>query len=77
MLSKLEDMATNQTTARKVVVDIDDNPMRCDCEVYDLVRYFNGDMHPHAQNYVHLRPGNLSCESPVYMRGSQVRLEST
>lgn len=72
VLTKLEIMSTNQSEARKVFVEIDDNPLRCDCEVYDLVRYFNGEMHPYAQNYVHLKPGNLSCVSPAYMRGNQV-----
>ncbi|XP_011506298.1 PREDICTED: protein toll-like [Ceratosolen solmsi marchali] len=72
VLARLELMAANQSAPRDVIVDIADNPIRCDCEVYELLRYLNGDMHPYVQNYVHLRPGNLSCESPDYIRGAQV-----
>ncbi|XP_058801642.1 protein toll-like [Phymastichus coffea] len=72
VLSRLELMAMNQTTTRDVIVDIADNPIRCDCEVYELLRYLNGDMHPNVQNYVHLRPANLTCDSPDYMLGAQV-----
>jgi protein toll len=73
VLARLELIAANQSAARDVIVDIADNPIRCDCEVYELLRYFNGDMHPYVQNYVHLRPGNLSCDSPDYIRGAQVK----
>ncbi|XP_001604577.1 protein toll [Nasonia vitripennis] len=72
VLTSLELIASNQSAPRDVTVEIDDNPIRCDCEVYELLRYLNGDMHPFVQNYVHLKPGKLSCRSPEYMRGSQL-----
>ncbi|XP_014203428.1 protein toll [Copidosoma floridanum] len=72
VLAGLELLSSNQTEPRNVIVDIADNPIRCNCEVYDLVRYLNGDMHPYVQNYVHLKPGDLVCHSPEYMRGAQV-----
>ncbi|XP_014227287.1 protein toll-like [Trichogramma pretiosum] len=72
VLTRLESIAGNQSQPRNVYVDIAANPLRCDCEIYELLRYLNGDMHPNVQNYVHLRPGNLSCAGPEYARGRLV-----
>ncbi|XP_011863303.1 PREDICTED: protein toll-like [Vollenhovia emeryi] len=53
-----------QGYARDVIILVQDNPILCDCDLYDFLRYKEGRMHPKVQNYFHIIPGNLTCESP-------------
>ncbi|KAJ8680431.1 hypothetical protein QAD02_016218 [Eretmocerus hayati] len=72
VLARLEAISMMQNSSRDVRIDINHNPIRCDCEVYEFLRYINGDMHPSVQSYVHFISGELNCASPEYMLGSQV-----
>ncbi|XP_078042792.1 toll like receptor [Augochlora pura] len=65
-LHSLEKIASTQRIARPVVIQVEDNPIACDCDLYDLLRYLEGKMHPYVQNYFHIIPGNLTCQSPKW-----------
>nr|XP_033325300.1 protein toll [Megalopta genalis]XP_033325301.1 protein toll [Megalopta genalis] len=65
-LHSLEKIASTQRIARPVVIQVEDNPIACDCDLYDLLRYLEGKMHPYVQNYFHIIPGNLICQSPKW-----------
>lgn len=43
---------------------VNDNPLHCDCKLYDFLRYIEGRMDPKVQDYFHIIPGNLTCQSP-------------
>jgi len=51
---------------------LDQNPLMCDCEVYDLLRYLEGRLEPEARSMFEIIPGNLSCAGPPEMRGAAV-----
>lgn len=58
---------------RNVIILVENNPFRCDCDMYDFLRYLEGDMHPNVQNYFHIKAGDLRCHSPQDWNG--VRLD--
>lgn len=55
-----------QKVERPVVILVEDNPIACDCDLFDFLRYLEGNMHPYVQNYFHIIPGNLKCQSPEW-----------
>ncbi|XP_076649811.1 toll like receptor [Halictus rubicundus] len=63
-LRSAEIVAKSQTNKRSVVILVEDNPIACDCNLFDFLRYLEGNMHPYVQNYFHIIPGNLKCQSP-------------
>ncbi|CAL7933908.1 unnamed protein product [Xylocopa violacea] len=71
-LKLAESVAISQQTARNVIILIDDNPIVCDCYLYNFLRYLDGDMHPYVQNYFHIRPDNLTCQSPKWLKDIKV-----
>lgn len=78
-LARLEYISTNQDTVpskirppRNASVLLSSNPIQCDCEVYDLVRYLNNQMDPRAQAFVKLDIDNMICDGPEYMAGLPV-----
>jgi len=52
---------------------LDQNPLVCDCKVYDLLRYLDGRIEPEARSLFEIIPGNLSCAGPPEMRGIAVK----
>ncbi|KAI4487755.1 hypothetical protein M0802_011860 [Mischocyttarus mexicanus] len=60
-LHDLEPMVISQTTKRYVMVLIDHNPILCDCHLYDLIRYFQNEMHTSVYNYIEIVAQNLTC----------------
>ncbi|KAJ8680226.1 hypothetical protein QAD02_016013 [Eretmocerus hayati] len=65
-----EDFLTNESASRDVRIYLDENPLRCDCEVYHLLRYAHGKMRPEALRYAKLQLDNLHCsdteENSIY-----------
>lgn len=61
-----------QEDPRDTIILIDDNPLHCDCGLYDFLRYIEGRMHPKVQNYFHIIPGNLTCQSPKELKNVHV-----
>ncbi|XP_053979405.1 protein toll-like [Hylaeus volcanicus] len=66
-LKDAETIAGYQSSQRDVIILIEDNPIVCDCDLYDFLRYLNGEMHPNVQNYFHIIPGDLKCKSPEWI----------
>ncbi|KAK2588805.1 hypothetical protein KPH14_001680 [Odynerus spinipes] len=71
-LNSAELITQNQTKPRNVIILIEYNPLTCDCNLYDLLLYLDGRMHPYVQNYVHIIPGNLTCNSPSWLSGLEI-----
>lgn len=73
-----EDYARDQNSPRNVIVYIENNPIVCNCGLYDFLRYIEGRMHPNVQNYFHIIPNNLTCQSPEWLKNVNVtNLKST
>ncbi|XP_031848594.1 toll like receptor [Nomia melanderi] len=58
--------------SRDVIILVDNNPIACDCDLYDFVRYLEGKMHPNVQNYFHIISGDLMCQSPEWIMNISV-----
>ncbi|XP_017885444.1 protein toll [Ceratina calcarata] len=71
-LATAERISRFQMNPRDVIILVDRNPLDCDCEVYNLIRYLEGDM-PFASNYFHIEIDNLTCESPQWLKNVAVR----
>jgi len=71
-LRDAEDIASPQKFPRDVIVLVDNNPLNCDCNLYDFLRYIEGRMHPKVQEYFHIIPQNLTCQSPKSLRNIRV-----
>lgn len=67
-----EQLSSFQEVPRNVIVLVENNPIACDCNIYDFLRYLEGRMHPYVQNYFHIIPGNLTCESPEWLGNIKV-----
>lgn len=63
-LNKAEIIAGFQKTPRDVIIYVEHNPLLCDCDLYDFLRFLEGEMHPNVQNYFHIVTGNLTCAEP-------------
>jgi len=75
-LQNLEALARGQTYNQPLPnrrILLDKNPLVCDCEVYDLLRYLDDRIEPEAHSLFEIIPGNLSCAGPPEMRGIAVK----
>lgn len=52
------------SNAANTVVLLDENPINCDCNIYDFVRYFTRDIDPMVPTLVTIKADNLTCKSP-------------
>lgn len=77
-LGTAEEVARFQNTSRDVIILVNDNPIVCDCNLYYFLRYLEGRMHPYVQNYFHIIPKGLTCQSPAWLTNTSVtQLKST
>lgn len=67
-LPTVEIWTKSRSEPRNVIVSIENNPIRCDCRLYDLLRYLEGRLHPNVLNAFHLKLGKLKCDSPSEFR---------
>lgn len=58
---------------RNVRVLLEGNPLNCDCRSYELIRYFENKLQPEVNLLVTLKPGNLTCDQPGFLRGKLVK----
>ncbi|XP_015189779.1 PREDICTED: protein toll-like [Polistes dominula] len=72
LLTNIENLAIYNTEKRHVIVQVENNSLSCDCSLYDVVRYFNGDMPVTVYNFFELRLGNLTCVKPNGIQGPQI-----
>ncbi|XP_015189900.1 PREDICTED: protein toll-like [Polistes dominula] len=68
-LNNIESSAKRNYGNRHFVIDVKNNPLSCDCSLYDIVRYFNGDMPVTVYNFIELILGNLTCVQPDGTQG--------
>ena len=76
----VEALAVGQTTGlvnprhskRNVRVLLEGNPLKCDCQIYEMIRYFENKLESEVYVFVTLVPGNLTCHSPDALKGSRV-----
>lgn len=52
---------------------LEQNPLMCDCKVYDLLRYLEDRLEPEARSMFEIIPGNLTCAGPPELRGTAVK----
>ena len=52
---------------------LEQNPLICDCKVYDLLRYLEDRLEPEARSMFEIIPGNLTCADPPEVSGTAVR----
>lgn len=72
-LDSAEQLAEFQDRAvRDAIIYVGNNPLSCDCKLYDFLRYIEGRMHPNVQNYFHIIPENLTCQSPEELKNVPV-----
>ncbi|XP_033296899.1 protein toll [Bombus bifarius] len=71
-LSTAERLAKFQTNPRNVIIYVENNPIVCDCDLYDFLRYMDGRMHPYVQNFFHIIPGHLKCQSPDWLADIEI-----
>lgn len=55
-----------------MLIFVEANPINCDCSAYDFLRYLDGRLHPYVQNYFHIIPQHLTCQSPGWLEGIEV-----
>ncbi|XP_015189658.1 PREDICTED: protein toll-like [Polistes dominula] len=72
LLANIEKLALYNTEKRNVTVHVENNPLICDCHLYNLVRYSNGDMPVTVYNLFELRFGNLTCVYPDGIQKAQI-----
>ncbi|XP_034945149.1 uncharacterized protein [Chelonus insularis] len=71
-LRHAEKLADVQRFPRNVFINIQNNPISCDCNLYDLLRYIEGDIHPYVQNLFSLKVDNLKCDQPASLKGIEI-----
>ncbi|KAI4487768.1 hypothetical protein M0802_011873 [Mischocyttarus mexicanus] len=77
-ITTISEISVYQTHKRDVVINIDHNPVLCDCHLHDLIRYFNNEMPNTVYNFIHIKPRNLVCEYANGTVGPEIsKLNST
>lgn len=72
LLQEAELISNSQVIPRDVIIRVNNNPIICDCFLYDFLRYIEGRMHSSVQNFFHIIPDNLSCHSPEWLKDINV-----
>ncbi|KAB0802187.1 hypothetical protein PPYR_04373 [Photinus pyralis] len=50
-----------------------ENPVICDCHIFDFVRYLRRDIDPMVPSLVTVKADSLTCQSPDYLKGILVK----
>lgn len=64
----VESWAVERTYSRNLIVTVENNPIECDCNIYDLLRYFENRLHPNVKNAFRLITGQTRCKAPEEMQ---------
>ncbi|KAG8036526.1 hypothetical protein G9C98_003848 [Cotesia typhae] len=54
------------------VINIGNNPLKCDCQIYDFLQYFEGELSYQRQRF-NLKVDDLKCDSPKKMKGLAIK----
>lgn len=71
-LSRLEFISAQQMSSRNVRVDLNSNPIQCDCDLYSLLRYTNEEMSQQALAFITLLMDQLVCDGPDKMKDTRL-----
>ena len=63
-LKTVETWAVDKNRKGSVLISIENNPIRCDCGLYDFLRYLEGRMHPNVNKSLKLLIGESKCHGP-------------
>ena len=63
-LTTVETWAVKRNPAHSVTISIKNNPIRCDCQLYDFLRYLDGRLHRNVRNTLKLLIGESKCHGP-------------
>ena len=55
-----------------VVVSLRNNPIHCDCDIYDFLRYLNGNMNETLREKIRIFSTKLKCDRPLEHHGKNV-----
>ncbi|XP_043494498.1 protein toll-like [Polistes fuscatus] len=61
---KIEEMVSWRWENRNIAINLEHNPLLCDCPLYDLLRYHERKMSNLVYNYYNIIMGNLTCVQP-------------
>ncbi|XP_012234067.1 protein toll-like [Linepithema humile] len=70
-LNNAKDIFKNDWSNHAVIL-IEHNPLHCDCELYDYLRYLEGGMNPIMEKYINIDPKNLTCFVPLKLRHMRI-----
>ncbi|XP_034934159.1 chaoptin-like [Chelonus insularis] len=60
----------------KVTINIQDNPIRCDCKLNGLLKFIDGNIHHpyvlHGENVFNLKVDNLTCHQPESLKDIKI-----
>ncbi|KAI4498459.1 hypothetical protein M0802_006394 [Mischocyttarus mexicanus] len=73
ILSAIEALTIYQVQKRDVKVLVDYNPISCDCELYNLIRYFNKKMPFSVYNYIEIVVQDTRCIRNTEMYGPKIK----
>ena len=71
-LRTLEAWAVNSSRSHSVPISIENNPIQCDCRLYDFLRYLEGRLHPNVKNTLKLLIGKSKCHGPRDFRETAI-----
>lgn len=54
--------------AYTTIIHLGNNPLRCDCQNYDLIKYFNGEVSSELISSFNIRQDDLICASPIELK---------
>ena len=69
-LATVEALAVN--SSRSHSVSIENNPIQCDCRLYDFLRYLEGRLHLNVKNTLKLLIGKSKCHGPRDFRETAI-----
>ena len=67
-LTSVEDWAPVGGRPRDISISIENNPIQCDCRLYDFLRFLEGRLHPNGNETLQLLIGESKCHGPSDLR---------
>lgn len=71
-LAGVELWATERSYSRNLIISIEENPIECDCDIYDLLRYLEGRLHDNVRKAFSLRIGGTKCHEPNELKKTSI-----
>ncbi|KAI4487756.1 hypothetical protein M0802_011861 [Mischocyttarus mexicanus] len=72
ILKDIAEVSIYQTEKRDVIVYVDHNPILCDCNLYDFIRYIHYEMPEFVYNYIEIIADGLTCVHTNGTKGPKI-----